>query len=77
MYDLGKKGRGPVPFDLETDLKKDPAKAKKTMKDVEATIFELKNLLRQGADTGDFDDYGVLLHGFTALQKVLNRALKK
>ncbi len=77
MYGFEKKGRGPVQFDLERDLKNDPEKAKKQMKEIETTIFELKNLLRQGAETEDFDDYGILLHGFAALQRVLHRALAK
>ncbi|HSX03505.1 MAG TPA: DUF5398 family protein [Rhabdochlamydiaceae bacterium] len=77
MYGFEKKGRGPVQFDLEVDLRSDPEKAKKLLKEVEGKIFELKNLLRQGAETDDFDDYGVLLHAYAALQRVLNRILAK
>lgn len=77
MYGFEKKARGPVQFDLEVDLKSDPVKAKKLLKDVESKIFELKNLLRQGAETEDFDDYGVLLHGYAALQRILNKVLAK
>lgn len=77
MYGLEKKPRGPLEFDLELDIKSDPVKAKKLMKEIEEKIHELKNLLRQGAETEDFDDYGVLLHGYAALQKVLNKVLAK
>lgn len=77
MYGLEKKPKGPVQFDLELEIKKDPKRARELMKHVEERIAELKNLLRQGAETEDFDDYGVLLHGFAALQRVLKRVIEK
>lgn len=77
MFGMEKKPRQPFAFDLEEDLRKDPAKAKAMLKEIEQRMGELKNLLRQGADTEDFDDYGVLLHGYAALQKVLKKVLEK
>ena len=77
MFDLEKKPNEPFEFDLEADLHKDPAKAKALLKDVEERIGELKNLLRQGAETDDFDDYGVMLHAYAALQRVLKRVIEK
>lgn len=77
MYGLDKKGKGPVQFDLEVDLRNDPVKAKKLMKEIEAKIFDLKNLLRQGAETEDFDEYGILLHGYAALQRILTKIQTK
>lgn len=77
MFGMEKKPNQPFAFDLEEDLHKDPTKAKQLMKDVEERIADLKNLLRKGADTEDFDDYGVLLHGYAALQRVLKRITEK
>jgi hypothetical protein len=77
MFGLEKKPKGPFEFDLELDLKKNPKMGKELLKIVEQRISELKNLLRQGAETEDFDDYGVLLHGYAALQRVLKRIIEK
>lgn len=76
MFGMEKKPNEPFAFDLEEDLKKDPKLAKQMMKEIDERMTELKNLLRQGAETDDFDDYGVLLHGYAALKKVLSKALK-
>jgi len=77
MYGLKEEPKQPFQFDLEADLKKDPKQAKEMMKNIEERIGTLKNLLRQGAENEDFDEYGVLLHGYAALEKVLKKALKK
>jgi Family of unknown function (DUF5398) len=77
MFGMEKKPNEPFAFDLEEDMKKDPAIAKALVKEVEERTNELKNLLRQGAETEDFDDYGVLLHGYSALQKVLKKVIEK
>lgn len=77
MYGLEKKPKGPVKFDLEEEVHSNPAKARELTKAVEERIAELKNLLRQGAETEDFDEYGVLLHGYAALQRVLKRVSHK
>jgi len=77
MYGLEKKQKGAFEFDLEQDLKKDPNKAKQLLKKVEERIQEIKGILRQGAESADFDNYGVLLHGYAALQKILTRVGSK
>lgn len=77
MFGLKKEPNEPFAFDLEIDLKKNPEHAKETIKTIEERISLLKNLLREGAETDDFDDYGVLLHAYVALQKVLNKVLEK
>lgn len=77
MFGLDKKSKALFEFDLEKELKEDPAKAQKVLKDVESKIQELKNLLRQGTNTQDYDKYGALLHGYAALQRVLTRLNKK
>ena len=77
MYGMEKKTQGPFEFDLERELKTDPPKAKELLKATEERIHELKGLLRQGSDTADFEQYGVLLHGYAALQKVLTKVANK
>lgn len=73
MFGLEKKPRAPFEFDLEQELRKDPAKARELLKTVETKIQEIKGILRQGAESKDFDSYGILLHGYAALQKVLTK----
>ena len=77
MYGLEKKQKGAFEFDLEQELKKEPHKAHQLLKKVEERIHEIKGILRQGAGTEDFDNYGILLHGYAALQKVLTRVANK
>ncbi len=77
MYGLEKTPKALFEFDLEKDLKKDPSKARELSKNAEAKIQEIKNQLRQGTKGPDLDNLGVLLHGYTALQKVLNRIANK
>ncbi len=73
MYGLEKKPLKAFEFDLEKDLKKDPTKVRELLKSTEAKIHEIKSQLREGRKGPDLDNLGVLLHGYTALQKVLNR----
>jgi hypothetical protein len=77
MYGLEKKPKHVFEFDLEKDLKKDPSKARGLLKTVETKIQHIKTQLREGAKGPELDQLGVLLHGYTALQKVLSRLEKK
>ena len=77
MYGLEKKPLKTFEFDLEKDLKKDPNKVQALLKTTEAKINEIKSQLREGRKGPDLDNLGVLLHGYTALQKVLNRLSNK
>ena len=77
MYGLEKKGRALFEFDLEKELKTNPNKAKDLLKTVEGRIQEIKTILRQGAESEDFDKFGVLLHGYAALQKELTKVANK
>jgi len=72
MFGMEKK-KALFEFDLEMALKKDPQKKQALLKEIEGKVQELKNLLRDGTPTDEFDQYGVLLHGYSALQKILNR----
>lgn len=73
MFGLEKKGKGLFEFDLERDLKKDPTKIKALQKKVDENIHEIKAVLRQGTASEDFDNLGIMLHGYAALNRVLNR----
>jgi hypothetical protein len=73
MYGLEKKPLKVFEFDLEKDFKKNPNKVRELLKNTEAKIHEIKSQLREGKKGPDLDNLGILLHGYTALQKVLNR----
>jgi hypothetical protein len=77
MFGLEKKGRALFEFDLEKELKDNPSKAKDLLKTIEGRIQEIKNTLRQGTESEDFDKFGILLHGYAALQKVLTKLATK
>ncbi|MCH9626810.1 MAG: hypothetical protein S4CHLAM2_04410 [Chlamydiales bacterium] len=63
-------------FDLEVDLK-DPGKLRAIKEQVEERVTQLKTLLRQGEDKKSFDQTQTLLHGYLALQKVVQRSNRK
>jgi hypothetical protein len=77
MYGLEKKERALFEFDLEKDLKKDPSKAKELLKTVEGRIQQIKGSLREGTNSEGFDQLGVLLQAYVALQKVLTKIANK
>jgi hypothetical protein len=77
MFGMEKKKDGEKSmFDLEQDIKSNPARGKELLDKAESRQQEIKKTLRDGADEKDFDHLGVLLHGYTALQKVLKKAMK-
>ncbi len=59
-------------FDLETDLK-DPKKNKELKKHAEERVQKVKTVLRSGCEKDRFDQFGVLLHGYASLLKVIAR----
>ncbi|MFN0065321.1 MAG: DUF5398 family protein [Chlamydiales bacterium] len=63
-------------FDLEKDMK-DPGKLRAMKEQVEERIQQLKTLLREGKDKKMFDQAQTLLHGYLAVQKVMQRVNKK
>ncbi len=73
MYGLEKQPGEKFAFDLENDIKTSPHKKKEILDVVEKRIQEIKKLLREGANEEKFDQLGILLHGYTALQKVLRK----
>ncbi len=79
MFGLEKKGdkNQPFEFDLEKEVKKDAKRKKEILSQVDKRSAELKEALRDGSASENFDKCGVLLQGYTALGKVINRACRK
>jgi hypothetical protein len=73
MFGLEKKPGEKFLFDLEKEILEKPARAKQILTHVEHQIAEIKKTLREGTHEKDFDPLGTLLHGYTALQKVVKK----
>ncbi len=72
LEDQKKKPGQEFVFELERDLR-DSKKHKEVKARVEGQIQAIKKQLRGGSEKEDFDQYGVLLHGYTSLLKVMSR----
>ena len=59
-------------FELEKELKI-PAKQKEIKEKIELRLQGVKEMLRTGEDQEEFDRFGLLLHGYNALLKVMSR----
>lgn len=59
-------------FELEKELM-DKSKHREIKTKVENRIQEIKKILRSGESKEEFDKYGVILHGYTSLLKVMSR----
>ena len=59
-------------FDLEKEFKI-AKKHKELKKKIEDRIQKIKEVLRGGENKEEFDQFGVLLHGYTSLLKVMAR----
>lgn len=74
MYDLKKDSpRHEFAFDLEKEIHANPHRGKEILEMVEKRISDIKKHLREGTNEKDFDQLGILLHGYAALQKVLRK----
>ena len=76
MYGLEKEPEGKFSFNLEKEIKENPARAKEILKKVEEVIHEIKDTLRKGANEKEFDDLEILLQGYVSLQKILKKISK-
>lgn len=78
MFGLDNKGID-LSFELERDLKGANRAEKATELKVllNSRIEELKSLLRKGESKEDFEKTEILLHGYMAMQKVVEKAAKK
>lgn len=74
------KKKKPAPeyvFDLEKELK-DLAKQKQIKQKVEGQLQKIKEHLRTGGENQeDFEGFGLLLHGYNSLLKVMSRLTTK
>jgi hypothetical protein len=71
MFGLEQEKQKKFVFDLEKDIKS--GRGKEILHKVEEKIHEIKKELREGAKEKEFDQLGTLLHGYSALQKVLKK----
>lgn len=71
-----KKTVKPFVFDLEKELK-DKQKLKELRQLIEERIQDIKKVLRGGENPEEFDQFGVLLHGYTSFLKVISRSSEK
>lgn len=63
-------------FELEKDLL--AGKKNKDLKErIEKRVQKIKEVLRSGDSKEEFDQFGVLLHGYTSLLKVIARIAPK
>ena len=76
MYGLEKKPGEKFAFDLEKKIKEKPTHGKELIEHAEKKTAQIKKALREGSSEKEFDQLGVLLHGYTALQKVLKKVNK-
>lgn len=67
-----KKKNAEFVFELEKELGI-TKKHQEIKKRAEAKLQKLKERLRSGSEKEEFDRYGVLLHGYASLLKVISR----
>lgn len=73
MFGLKKEEHSSLQFDLEEHLQNGEKKASLKKECLDA-IQGLKRLLREGADTAEFQELTTLLNAFLALDKILSRS---
>lgn len=76
MYGLEKEPSKKFDFDLEKEIKAKPNRGKEILEKAEQRIQAIKQQLREGAGEKEFDQLGILLHGYSALQKVIKKVTK-
>ena len=80
MFGLEKKpekNKKKFEFDLEKEIHENPARKKNLSKEIEENILQIKDVLRKGVSSdAEFENFGVILRGYAALQKVINRVGK-
>ncbi len=78
MYGMNEgKGRKKFAFDLEVEIEKNPHRRKELLEKAASRAHEIKTALREGSNENEFEPLGTLLHGYTALQKVLKNTSSK
>lgn len=72
LEDQKKKKADDFIFELEKEIKSGK-KHQDLKKRVEDRIQKIKEILRSGENKEEFDQFGLLLHGYTSLLKVMAR----
>ena len=72
LEDQKKKKAEDFIFDLEKELKS-AKKHQELKKRIDGRIQRIKEVLRSGESKEEFDQFGLLLHGYTSLLKVMSR----
>ncbi|WP_420422056.1 DUF5398 family protein [Simkania sp.] len=73
MFGLEKKKNKPFEFDLEKELKSTKRK-KEVLTICEERTKQLKEALREGTASENFDQCGIIMQGYAALEKVVKKA---
>lgn len=76
LEDQKKKKAEDFVFELERELK-NTKKHQEIKKKIESRIQKTKEVLRSGENKEEFDKFGVLLHGYTSLLKIIARFTPK
>ena len=64
-------------FDLEKDLKAKKSYAKEVLEQVGTSQKSIKQALKDGSASDNFDQFGIVLQGYQALKKVVDRVCRK
>ncbi len=64
-------------FDLEKDLKTKKSYSKEILEKVSTNERSIKQALKDGSASDNFDQCGILLQGYHSLKKVIDRVGKK
>lgn len=63
-------------FDLEAEIKKDTEKGSLLLAKAKKEIEGMKVSLKNEVSSEELENYGILLHGYHALQKVLKKTIQ-
>jgi hypothetical protein len=64
-------------FDLENSIATNPSFYKELKDKINVRVNNMKAKLRSGSEKENFDKYGILLHGYASLHKVITKVHKK
>lgn len=77
MFGLESKQPKRFEFDLEKLLKQNHEEAKKVLNQIDTQTQALKTALNQGTASDNFDQCGVLLQAYAALERIVKRTTRK
>ncbi|PCI77506.1 needle chaperone SctE [Candidatus Aerophobetes bacterium] len=79
MFGFEKKNKKqkPFEFDLEKDLKSKKSYSKELLDKVGSNEQTIKQSLKDGSASENFDQCGILLQGYHSLKKVIDRVCRK